>query len=362
MTAHLGHELTEEDFAEPIASYDEGPCPRMGERCPLCKDRLEKGVPSVWITIFNWSSDLTLYFHEACFRRSGFEENYRDKYLKNAYDIRDFIAGSHFWNPEYDRVLDHFDFDQAVELIVYPQYPKLEAWWDNEPALELAGKERNKGRSDPRAPFYLFDILYKSGYRQELLDIMEKLPPYAWISFSLHDDRRFQEEAAWLIGVPDFPGALERLRKSRMSLNDMLFVVETGKNNPQLLDILREAIDRYELDRSYSAVSSGFSGFDMVRYAQLCYFFASDPWRLPVLERLLTQFQFPVDAHGEFTYTKCFYFRAAVFYFLLNQTEGVKSWLSALEREIHYYPRGSPAGFINDTKRMAARYLKSQVT
>lgn len=344
---------------EPLSFYREYLLGK-GKRCQHCRKTIQRNQLACEIKFFNGPQDASFHFHPDCFRASGFETNYQHKFLKNSYTVEDFRNFDYMLYSAYENILQNFDFDRALALIVNPPLKKHRLFYE-EPLIQAAQIDQlnfgERGETNHSASKYLFTILVKCGYRERLLDLMDTLPPHCWVLFAMHDDRGFQEKAAQLFKAPQLPAMLERLRKSRLSLDDMLAVSQFGQTHPHFLTALADAIDTYELDYGYTLDERGFSEFSHVRNGQLCYFFISQPHRLPLLDHYMRTNKFPYDLHGELTYIQCFYHRAVIFHCLLNrQTEALNIWLDTMTAQIHYHPAGSPKGFISDTLKMVEKY------
>ncbi len=188
---------------------------------------------------------------------------------------------------------------------------------------------------------------------------MSDLPPFAWILFSLHQEPAFAQKASELLRASEWTQALNCLRKSKLTLTDMLFVLRVGAKSPLLMKAVAETIRRYKLDQSYAVLSRGFADFIGARVTQLHYFLISDPTQLESFMKIVETGKFPLDSQGSYTYTKAFLYRAALFYVLLSKRDALPMWLEGMESSVLFYPSGSPKGFIRDTHRMVESYLKA---
>jgi hypothetical protein len=352
-------------------------------RCLICGEKVLRDSTAYRIAFVHVSDHSTIV-HEACIEHTEFSENKR-RFETNSYSLSQFDNQVVPWSYEpIKELLKDFDLKRALDILGDPPD------WSN--------------REDSPAQFpELIGVLSKCGFNNALVSAMAGLPglpKYVLPLLALRDEDAFQKEAARIFDLPQLPEALNRLRKRRLTLEDIMFVARCATHRPQFLAALSGAIVKYCLDESYTlscAKPLGFSGFDMVRQAQLCYFFILQPHLLPRFElfietgnmsehapdpilltasRLLAHFTetgnkseyAPTsdisaeessrrrDRGDRFMYAMPAYYRAAILHFI---TAGKKSeaqrWIDQMTIKVTLYPSGDAAGFIRDTFKMASK-------
>ncbi|MBI1881493.1 MAG: hypothetical protein HYR94_25210 [Chloroflexi bacterium] len=114
---------------EPLSFYREYLLSK-GKRCHHCRKLIPASQQAIEIKFFDWAQDASFHFHPNCFRVSGFEANYRHKFLKNGYAVEDFRNFGYLLHQAYENILQIFDFDQALALIVEPPLKKYLLFYD----------------------------------------------------------------------------------------------------------------------------------------------------------------------------------------------------------------------------------------
>jgi hypothetical protein len=323
----------------PFCRCEDLPSPKT-VKCLYCKSKIVQDSPAVRIT-FTHVPDVNHLVHEQCMEPAGYAES-RRRMDSRTYAFDQFNSGA-FTQPILS-LFDGFDFNRALQIIVEPP-----DWRTQGNAAQI-----------PK----LIGVLCWCGFGPRLVAEMKNLPDYVWTLLAMRDEDTFQNEAARLFAAKDLPRAMNVLHKHRLNLEDMLSVASFGVAHPGFRFALAQAMHLYHLDKSYtftSAKAYGFTGFDMARNAQLCYFFIESPHEFPRLKHFLETREMPSSYPGSLLYSNAAYYRAIILHLILSgDTEQATEWMTAMPSRVHFYASGSPRGFINDTIKMANQLLRGQ--
>lgn len=335
------------DPSEPIAYFGQERARARRARCQTCGEPIAKGDAIVRLDLAHTADAVVI--HAACYAQSPWESNVRERYEKRAYQLSDFDPSR---LPLFRR--------DCIAALHSARPPNL----DEAMSVIAASTERDEPSSSHHAPAVLFHVLHLCGFADAILERFDEWPPHVRILASLHDDRRFQAAAARSLNAPGWPQALNGLRKARPSLADIDRADHVGAGSSVFRSDLSTAIARYGLDRDYALWWHGFREFTNVRWAQLVYFFLSHPEDLPRFASFRAR-RFD-DWKGALStersaYIEPFYYRASMLSLARSQDafEPLIDFWQAIERDITFYPSGSPDRFIKDTKIMVASALRS---
>ncbi len=347
-----------------ISSVEQTECPRRHEICVLSGQKIGKGDKVLKI---EWLFGGTCYALQGYLEKSELYDNYKNKFLENKYDIKEFDINGVVYHPKFKALIRDFDLDKALHLIFYDPPIKQTPFWHHSggqsPGVEFAMNLQKMPNTIEHWGYqevvFMISILFKIGHKADILKRMIDFPKHAVLLLAMANDLRFQEKAAAILDLPKLPDIFDLFReKKKFSLEDMLEIIKFGKENPVFLELLGKCLNQYQTHYlNFFRLNSEFSKFEG-KNPQLCYFFISKPDKHLFLYNLLTKKEFPVDQNSSLTYMKAFYFRSAIFYVLFQYPERVDSWLDYMQQEVRYFPSGSPQGYINDTKRMVNKFLK----
>jgi hypothetical protein len=279
----------------------------------------------------------------------------------------DFWLDSRYHHHDFHRLLVAPEPRAILDVLENPPMSRADYWFAAD--FEEWGAWP-LGRPDTRV-LILFEVLVGLGHAGLVAETLEARSPRLAVAAALSGHPLLVSAAELALAAPGLGEALDRLRKKRPNVDDLVAVADFGRNHPRFLDALVDAIGVYSLvyhrgDRLLNPVEL-FAGFDRANPGKLVAFFVHDLERFPDLARRAR-----IWARGErlnlgrldaTLYTECYFYRAAVLGAALaartdeRRRADLAQLLSRLDDEVQYFQSGSADGFCNDTRRMAATVL-----
>ena len=189
-----------------------------------------------------------------------------------------------------------------------------------------------------------------------------ELPDELRVALACSDNHVFVRLAAAGGLLPDWEQIHGLVGKARLTLDDMLALAEWGRNNPDRLKLLWKT---HELFGILGFSAGGPLGFgEMLENGHagyLLFLFAAHPELAPMLASFNPKD--PYSSRGmlveSWSYQLPYMYRSGVFSALLaGDAAGAEAWVALMREHVGYYYHGKPDGFINDTAKMADKYIR----
>ena len=189
-----------------------------------------------------------------------------------------------------------------------------------------------------------------------------ELPDELRVALACSDNHVFVRLAADGGLLPDWEQIHGLVGKARLTLDDMLALAEWGRNNPDGLKLLWKT---HELFGILGFSAGGPLGFgEMLENGHagyLLFLFAAHPELAPMLASFNPKD--PYSSRGmlveSWSYQLPYVYRSGVFSALLaGDAAGAEAWVALMREHVGYYYHGKPDGFINDTAKMADKYIR----
>ena len=192
-----------------------------------------------------------------------------------------------------------------------------------------------------------------------------ELPDELRVALACSDNHVFVRLAAAGGLLPDWEQIHGLVGKARLTLDDMLALAEWGRNNPGGLKLLwktHKISGLLGVSAGYFLAPRGFGEMlDNGRGGQLLFLFAAHPELAPMLASFNPKD--PYSSRGmlveSWSYQLPYAYRSGVFSALLaGDAAGAEAWVALMREHVGYYYHGKPDGFINDTAKMADKYIR----
>ena len=189
-----------------------------------------------------------------------------------------------------------------------------------------------------------------------------ELPDELRVALACSDNHVFVRLAAAGGLLPDWEQIHGLVGKARLTLDDMLALAEWGRNNPDGLKLLWKT---HELFGILGFSAGGPLGFGEIlengHAGYLLFLFAAHPELAPMLASFNPEN--PYSSRGmlveSWSYQLPYMYRSGVFSALLaGDAAGAEAWVALMREHVGYYYHGKPDGFINDTAKMADKYIR----
>jgi hypothetical protein len=352
----------------PFAQCEEEIFSKEKGKCAISKTSLKKGDAVFRFKFSDGSGVRAQYAKKDVFLKTEeYVKPYQKKFLLHKYEISDFLNHS---MPVYGYFFNHSiikdsltDIKKAMQIIADPPLiPRSYRYLPTDASTydKYASMITNENATSYDEIFSLLAIYLNCGYADYFLEHLEELPVHAWFLFAMSNDLRFQDKISKKLNIA-VNEIFDTLAKNRLTLNDILRIANIVDNHTEFLIHFEKFISIYQAHLNYNIPGHGFTRFKHARNGQFCYLFVQYPNYHPLLERIIRTGEFPSDNHGNFMYIQCFYQRARVIHHLIKKEfDTAIKVASSLEDHIHYYPSGSPKGFIKDTQKMVEQFIKQK--
>jgi len=349
----------------PFAQCEEEIFSKEKGKCAISKTPIKKGEAVFRFKFSDYSDVPNQYAKKDVFLKTEqYVKAYKEKFLLHKYEVSDF-----FVNPLYSYFFYHpiiqdavTDIKKVMQIIADPPVIPRPYYYRSELGDKLTPvfDKNNVAALAHKDIFKLIAIYLNCGYADYFLEHLEELPIPAWFLFAMSNELRFQEKISSILKI-DIGNIFNILSKPRLVLDNILNIIGILDDNKDFLQNFSKFIDIYHPHLTGIMPVHSFTRFNNVRNGQLCYLFITHPDYHSLLERCIRTGEFPHDSRGNFTYIQCFYQRARVMHHLIKKEfDTAIKVASSLEDHIHYYPSGSPKGFIKDTQKMVEQFIKQK--
>ncbi len=265
-------------------------------------------------------------------------------------------------------LFDLEDMKVKLRRKIPPRRPPLSGPQIVERFLELFAKHRRRRAVEDSHAKWLWNALgalVMSELHLLLAERYAELPDELRVALACSDNHVFVRLAADGGLLPDWERIHGLVGKARLTLDDMLALAEWGRNNPGGLKLLwktHKISGLLGVSAGYFLAPRGFGEMlDNGRGGQLLFLFAAHPELAPMLASFNPKD--PYSSRGmlveSWSYQLPYVYRSGVFSALLaGDAAGAEAWVALMRKHVGYYYHGKPDGFINDTAKMADKYIR----
>jgi hypothetical protein len=224
-------------------------------------------------------------------------------------------------------------------------------------------------RHDDRDPWDLLGMAVTCDLHPRLVERYSALSTELRVVLACSDNPVFVRLAMESALLPCWDVVRSIVTKARLSLDDMLALAAWGNDHPAALELIYRAHTMLGILSFSGGGPLGFRLLENSHGARLIYLFVGRPDLCPMLGRFdpsdpdVMGADYGGDTSHRFVamwpYQLPYIFRAKVFQ-ALTAGDLVAALATVAQMRVHvrYYVHGSPAGFINETAKLAEQYAK----